>query len=275
MNARYYVPSLGRFASADTIVPDPTNPQQFNRFSYTRNNPINNIDPSGRCDTSHSDYNDCFSLKGDLEQIYGVTITGGWFLSELMLIKQSFERIVASFSSEGFTSGDALDLFLIVSSGTTLNRVREHNSEGRALVLPGQYHIDFYNGTFEDTNEINGVTSYIARGTNQVLGTVVHEIGHIWDKKSARSVSGGLQEVTGGHYQHQFLFWGWGGYTVNDLSPFPHTGAGGTYNPPNHREDWSYTFQAFIMNYSDLVSLNGPNDVRVPYVSSQIQALRP
>jgi RHS repeat-associated protein len=27
MNARYYVPSLGRFASADTLVPDPTNPQ--------------------------------------------------------------------------------------------------------------------------------------------------------------------------------------------------------------------------------------------------------
>jgi RHS repeat-associated protein len=26
MNARYYVPSLGRFASADTLVPDPTNP---------------------------------------------------------------------------------------------------------------------------------------------------------------------------------------------------------------------------------------------------------
>jgi hypothetical protein len=48
------VPSLGRFASADTIVPDPTNPQAFNRFSYTRNNPINRIDPSGHCDYSHA-----------------------------------------------------------------------------------------------------------------------------------------------------------------------------------------------------------------------------
>ena len=47
MNARYYVPSLGRFASADTIVPDPTNPQQFNRFSYTLNNPLNYKDFSG------------------------------------------------------------------------------------------------------------------------------------------------------------------------------------------------------------------------------------
>ncbi|MDA0242266.1 MAG: RHS repeat-associated core domain-containing protein [Chloroflexi bacterium] len=47
MNARYYVPSLGRFASADTIVPDPTNPQQFNRFSYVLNNPLRFNDPSG------------------------------------------------------------------------------------------------------------------------------------------------------------------------------------------------------------------------------------
>ena len=47
MNARYYVPGIGRFASADTIVPDPMNPQVFNRYSYSLNNPINLIDPSG------------------------------------------------------------------------------------------------------------------------------------------------------------------------------------------------------------------------------------
>jgi len=38
---------LNHFASADTIVPDPTNPQAFNRYSYVINNPIRLIDPSG------------------------------------------------------------------------------------------------------------------------------------------------------------------------------------------------------------------------------------
>ncbi|MCP4526377.1 MAG: RHS repeat-associated core domain-containing protein [Aestuariibacter sp.] len=38
-NARFYDPALGRFVSADTIVPDPGNPQSFNRYSYVRNNP--------------------------------------------------------------------------------------------------------------------------------------------------------------------------------------------------------------------------------------------
>ena len=47
MNARYYVPNIGRFASADTIVPDPANPQSFNRYSYVNNNPLRYIDPTG------------------------------------------------------------------------------------------------------------------------------------------------------------------------------------------------------------------------------------
>ena len=56
MNARFYVPGIGRFASADTIVPDPTNPQNFNRFSYVLNNPLFYTDPSGhdQCAVEHN-----------------------------------------------------------------------------------------------------------------------------------------------------------------------------------------------------------------------------
>jgi hypothetical protein len=45
--ARYFSPAVGRFLSADTIVPLPGNPQQFNRYAYVSNNPVNRIDPSG------------------------------------------------------------------------------------------------------------------------------------------------------------------------------------------------------------------------------------
>jgi RHS repeat-associated protein len=46
-NARWYDPKLGRFLSADTIVPGPANPQAFNRYSYVFNNPVRLVDPSG------------------------------------------------------------------------------------------------------------------------------------------------------------------------------------------------------------------------------------
>jgi len=54
-NARYYAPDpsaslragLGRFIQPDSLVPNPLNPQAWNRFSYVYNNPINYVDPSG------------------------------------------------------------------------------------------------------------------------------------------------------------------------------------------------------------------------------------
>lgn len=46
-NARYYLPGIGRFASADTFVPRPTDPQSFNRYSYTSNRPLAFVDLDG------------------------------------------------------------------------------------------------------------------------------------------------------------------------------------------------------------------------------------
>ena len=45
--ARYYSPLLGCFISADSIVPDFSNPQALNRYAYVYNNPLKFTDPSG------------------------------------------------------------------------------------------------------------------------------------------------------------------------------------------------------------------------------------
>ncbi|MBI2174990.1 MAG: hypothetical protein HYU33_07320, partial [Candidatus Omnitrophica bacterium] len=44
---RYYDPELGRFISPDPFVPQPSDPQSLNRYSYVENNPVNHVDPSG------------------------------------------------------------------------------------------------------------------------------------------------------------------------------------------------------------------------------------
>jgi len=47
--ARFYSPALGRFAQPDSLIPDPANPQAWNRYSYAFNNPVRYNDPSGHC----------------------------------------------------------------------------------------------------------------------------------------------------------------------------------------------------------------------------------
>ncbi|MCL2074767.1 MAG: RHS repeat-associated core domain-containing protein, partial [Marinilabiliaceae bacterium] len=47
MNARLYDPAVGRFLSPDPYVPDGTFSQDFNRYSYARNNPMIYADPDG------------------------------------------------------------------------------------------------------------------------------------------------------------------------------------------------------------------------------------
>ncbi len=73
MNARFYLPGIGRFAAADTIVPDSKNPQSFNRFTYVGNNPIKLIDPSG-----HDPEPNWFCLPEDYDATCGGPSEDWW-----------------------------------------------------------------------------------------------------------------------------------------------------------------------------------------------------
>jgi RHS repeat-associated protein len=46
-NARFYDPYLNHWVQPDTIIPDPFNPLDWNRYVYVKNNPIRYNDPSG------------------------------------------------------------------------------------------------------------------------------------------------------------------------------------------------------------------------------------
>jgi len=65
-NARWYDSSLGRFTSADTVVPGAGNPGAWDRYAYVLNSPIGATDPTG-----HS----CSSADGNGN--YGNSCQGG------------------------------------------------------------------------------------------------------------------------------------------------------------------------------------------------------
>ncbi len=73
--ARYYDATLGRFISADTIVPSAADPQSLNRYSYVRNNPIILTDPTGH-----------FFL-GDVGKFFSSTVgrVVGWMVAPMLM----------------------------------------------------------------------------------------------------------------------------------------------------------------------------------------------
>ncbi len=48
-HARYFDPGVARFTQPDSLVPDPGQPQDWNRYTYVRGNPLRYTDPTGHC----------------------------------------------------------------------------------------------------------------------------------------------------------------------------------------------------------------------------------
>jgi RHS repeat-associated protein len=91
--ARFYVPGLGRFATADTIVPNPANPQSYNRYSYVRNNPLSFTDPTGHCAENGDE--SCWALAEQLAQQYGLGLDYLGRLSYQQLFNSDLARVLA------------------------------------------------------------------------------------------------------------------------------------------------------------------------------------
>ena len=94
---------INRFLSADTIVPDPTNPQSFNRYSYTRNNPVNFTDPTGHIETACSYEGEC---GADIETImaWGNYQTGN-VKTNGQIVLDVFTWTVVSFANSAIELG--------------------------------------------------------------------------------------------------------------------------------------------------------------------------
>jgi len=205
MNARYYLPGTGRFLSADTIVPNPTNPQSFNRYSYVRNNPINRVDPSGHIDVDCPD--DCTSAAPPANgrpptPLVSFTGVEDWINAEKRVIRQGaldyaaylVDEVNQAFASSRWARIDsnmvspvtARQAFLFIFQGSiTFNKTgtRCPSPLGCLGQSVGNNVINVY------TNIYNGNGRSIIPNRSTGSKWAVHEIFHVFEGK-VNSIAG-------------------------------------------------------------------------------------
>jgi RHS repeat-associated protein len=128
MNARYYDPVLGSFISPDTVVPEPGQPEGYNRYAYANGNPLRFIDPTGH-----------YSIE-ELQAHFGV---------------DSYEALMALFNEGGLYAGntgwydilrdaqdgDSITAFLSDGNGTSIQGAFGRTPQGRITVDMGHNQI--------------------------------------------------------------------------------------------------------------------------------------
>jgi RHS repeat-associated protein len=196
-NARYYSPLSGRFISADTIVPEPGNPQALNRYAYVFNNPLKYVDPSGHCPQSDRA---CWDLLEQLSLTYGWNIDTrfAWSLKQLQTLWAAAQDIQAWFERNG---GNGLE--------------RMNGTIGPVFFTRSQLVSSLDLSSANPLNYVLGTTVYLAPEASRFV--VIHEIGHVIDNVSG---SDAVANLLGGA-----AIWGGGASDAmaKDLGGEPHT----------------------------------------------------
>ena len=193
MGARDYDPRLGRWLSADTIVPSFANPQSLNRYAYVQNNPLRYTDPTGHCEwiglgggigdlpDSTADEDTRERIIKEIESLgpFVFVYSDPWTIEELLLLK---EAIINHPFREGFSSAKKItirrkdhyepeDPFNPVGGFTKDLGVDDED-------LEGEYEVTIYDVAWQLEPAMNS-TFLLERSGNNFAGVIAHELTHV------------------------------------------------------------------------------------------------
>ena len=202
--ARPYAPALGRFLQADTLVPDPGNPQSLNRYAYVLGNPLRLVDPSGH------KYCDSFDANGRCvseNEAFWVRFRGGWGGDYMVAVQSGAEKVGTALADAlngsarerraWIATGDrpvtAQEAFQLVYGN---NRLVFRHIEGDPIAGWAETHLDWagngcYRGEICYDESIfigSGLASFQRWGPHNV----VHELGHGIDQRGGRQARADL-----------------------------------------------------------------------------------
>jgi RHS repeat-associated protein len=143
---RYYDPTIARFISADTIVPNPSNPQTWNRYAYTLNNPLKYTDPNGHDVRIGSAYNLSFNS--------GIT-----YVQELGTASADAKLLLQAWDTFKSVAPDVAKAMEAAKSEYVIGRGPQ--SSGGSITV-GPLGNTTYIGIMKGLNDVNGIASSIA-----------------------------------------------------------------------------------------------------------------
>ncbi len=183
-------PYINHFLQPDTIIPNPANPQSWNRYAYVHNNPVRFNDPmghkAGNSDSESSD--DCVysrseaaSLKADLAQKYKVYLKkDGWDDNNIKAVYDAVELVGSKFASERGLGESDRTAFVAVydhiemkwEGGAGMCGDDPADSGG---CTDGAHQIRFWSLSGHGQSEVS-----------RMAKNVVHELGHAFDWTQGR-----------------------------------------------------------------------------------------
>ncbi len=191
MNGRIYDPELGRMLSPDPFVQVPEYSQNFNRYSYVMNNPLNLTDPSG------------FNWLSNIFKKVGNWIKENWRTLVVIVV-----MALVTYLTFGTLSGAAAAWGTTILGATTASAVGATATAavGGAFLggIAGGLSAALAGGDLGDVLRgalIGGISGALAAGLSASTGVVGSPI-----KVAGQGVIGGARNVAmGGKFQDGFL----------------------------------------------------------------------
>jgi RHS repeat-associated protein len=187
-NARWFDSNLGRFISADTIIPGLGNSQAWDRYAGLGNNPVKYTDPSGHkyCDNKSTD--ECTRFSQSIEHVslqYKIHFTGMvWSERNKLAVIEGVEAVgnkLAVTRNKGEASSKAFKaVYGKMEFEWNPNCIE---CEGGGGFTDGAHHIVFSSLSTPGGNRTSEMAFADARNN------IVHELGHAFAQKWYRNDS--------------------------------------------------------------------------------------